>query len=177
MRRSRTPGTPVRRRRNRCTPPGQYRAGAHRRMWADRRHRSCSSWGGCNLPGRRRRRRYPSFRCTRACMACVRRRPRCDFTLWASGLGRDCGGGFSHCILESCSFSDRSWSSRWSYTRSTDRCFPPAKESRGLGLITMEERVKVLNGTLAIQSQPMGGTTIHARVPVNSSSDSARAAG
>jgi PAS domain S-box-containing protein len=52
-----------------------------------------------------------------------------------------------------------------------------AKESRGLGLITMEERVKVLNGTLAIESQPMGGTTIHARVPVNSSSDSARAAG
>jgi signal transduction histidine kinase len=52
-----------------------------------------------------------------------------------------------------------------------------AKSSRGLGLISMEERLKVLNGTLAIDSQPKGGTTIHARVPFNSSSDSARAAG
>jgi PAS domain S-box-containing protein len=52
-----------------------------------------------------------------------------------------------------------------------------AKESRGLGLITMEERVKLLNGTFAIDSQPKGGTTIHARVPVKSSSNSARAAG
>jgi signal transduction histidine kinase len=52
-----------------------------------------------------------------------------------------------------------------------------AKESRGLGLISMEERLKLVNGTLSIDSQPKRGTTIHARVPVNSSSDSARAAG
>jgi PAS domain S-box-containing protein len=52
-----------------------------------------------------------------------------------------------------------------------------AKESRGLGLISMEERLKVLNGALSIDSQPKRGTTIHARVPFNSSSDSARAAG
>ena len=51
-----------------------------------------------------------------------------------------------------------------------------AKESRGLGLISMEERLKLLNGTLSIDSQPKRGTTIHARVPFDSSSDSARAA-
>jgi PAS domain S-box-containing protein len=51
-----------------------------------------------------------------------------------------------------------------------------AKESRGLGLISMEERLKLVNGTLSIDSQPKRGTTIHARVPFDSSSDSARAA-
>jgi PAS domain S-box-containing protein len=52
-----------------------------------------------------------------------------------------------------------------------------AKESRGLGLISMEERLKLVNGTLSIDSQPKRGTTIHARVPLNSGSDSMRAAG
>jgi signal transduction histidine kinase len=52
-----------------------------------------------------------------------------------------------------------------------------AKESRGLGLISMEERLKLLNGTLSINSQPKGGTTIRARVPLSSASDSMRAAG
>jgi PAS domain S-box-containing protein len=52
-----------------------------------------------------------------------------------------------------------------------------AKESRGLGLISMEERLKLVKGTLSINSQPKGGTTIHARVPFNSSSDSAWATG
>jgi two-component system sensor histidine kinase UhpB len=52
-----------------------------------------------------------------------------------------------------------------------------AKESRGLGLISMQERLKLLKGTLSINSQPKGGTTIHARVPFNSSSDSAWATG
>ena len=52
-----------------------------------------------------------------------------------------------------------------------------AKESRGLGLISMEERLKILNGTFSIESQPKRGTTIHARVPVRSASDSMRAAG
>ena len=51
-----------------------------------------------------------------------------------------------------------------------------AKESRGIGLISMEERLKLVNGTLSIDSQPKRGTTIHARVPFDSSSDSARAA-
>jgi PAS domain S-box-containing protein len=40
-----------------------------------------------------------------------------------------------------------------------------AKASRGLGLISMEERLKMLNGTFSIESQPQHGTTIHARVP------------
>jgi PAS domain S-box-containing protein len=52
-----------------------------------------------------------------------------------------------------------------------------AKESRGLGLISMEERLKLLNGTFSIESQPKRGTTIHARVPLSSSSGSMRAAG
>ncbi len=51
------------------------------------------------------------------------------------------------------------------------------RESQGLGLISMEERLKLLNGTLSIQSQPNCGTTIHARVPLSSSTDSMRAAG
>jgi signal transduction histidine kinase len=52
-----------------------------------------------------------------------------------------------------------------------------AKESRGLGLISMEERLRLLNGTFSIESQAKRGTTIHARVPLNSGSDSMRAAG
>jgi PAS domain S-box-containing protein len=52
-----------------------------------------------------------------------------------------------------------------------------AKESRGLGLISMEERLKLVKGTLSINSQPKRGTTIDARAPLNSGSDSMRAAG
>jgi PAS domain S-box-containing protein len=51
------------------------------------------------------------------------------------------------------------------------------KKSRGLGLISMEERLKLLDGTFSIASQPKRGTTIHARVPLSSGSDSQRAAG
>jgi PAS domain S-box-containing protein len=50
-----------------------------------------------------------------------------------------------------------------------------AKASRGLGLISMEERLKLLNGTLSIESQLQRGTTIHARVPFSSGTDSLRA--
>ncbi len=52
-----------------------------------------------------------------------------------------------------------------------------AKTSRGIGLISMEERLKLVDGTLSIESQPKSGTTIHARVPLRSGSDSMRAAG
>jgi PAS domain S-box-containing protein len=52
-----------------------------------------------------------------------------------------------------------------------------AKESRGLGLTSMEERLKLLNVTLSIESQPKRGTTVHARVPLGSRSDSMREAG
>jgi PAS domain S-box-containing protein len=51
-----------------------------------------------------------------------------------------------------------------------------AKQSRGLGLISMEERLKLVNGTLSIESQFQRGTTIHARAPL-SGSNSVRAAG
>ena len=37
---------------------------------------------------------------------------------------------------------------------------------KGLGLISMRERVRLVNGTIAIDSQPMGGTTVHVRVPL-----------
>jgi signal transduction histidine kinase len=47
-----------------------------------------------------------------------------------------------------------------------------AKASRGLGLISMEERLKMLKGTFSIESQPQRGTTIHARVPFSSGKDS-----
>ncbi len=42
-----------------------------------------------------------------------------------------------------------------------------AKGSRGLGLISMEERVKLLNGRFSIESGPKRGTTIHAHVPLS----------
>ena len=52
-----------------------------------------------------------------------------------------------------------------------------AMNGRGLGLISMEERLKLLNGTFSIESQPRRGTTIHARVPIASGRDSMREAG
>ena len=39
-----------------------------------------------------------------------------------------------------------------------------ARKGRGLGLISMEERLKLVNGTFSVESQPQGGTTIHASV-------------
>ena len=41
-----------------------------------------------------------------------------------------------------------------------------ARQGRGLGLTSMQERVRLLSGTISIESKPMGGTTIHGRVPV-----------
>jgi PAS domain S-box-containing protein len=38
----------------------------------------------------------------------------------------------------------------------------------GLGLISMRERVRLVSGTIVIESKPMGGTTIHVRVPFGS---------
>jgi signal transduction histidine kinase len=46
------------------------------------------------------------------------------------------------------------------------------KEGRGLGLLSMQERLKSVGGELCIESQPQRGTTIHARVPLSSGSDS-----
>jgi PAS domain S-box-containing protein len=52
-----------------------------------------------------------------------------------------------------------------------------AMTSRGLGLVSMEERLKLVKGTLSIDSQAKRGTTIHACVPFNSGTDSMLAAG
>jgi len=51
-----------------------------------------------------------------------------------------------------------------------------ARTGRGLGLNRMQERLKLVKGSLSIDSQPKRGTTIHARVPFTSSSDFAMAA-
>ncbi len=46
--------------------------------------------------------------------------------------------------------------------------FYPAEALKGpgLGLTSMEERMKLVDGNLSIESQPQRGTTIHARVPL-----------
>jgi PAS domain S-box-containing protein len=51
-----------------------------------------------------------------------------------------------------------------------------AINQRGLGLISMQERLRLVGGELSINSQPKRGTTIHARVPLRPT-DSMRAAG
>jgi PAS domain S-box-containing protein len=50
-----------------------------------------------------------------------------------------------------------------------------AKRGRGLGLVSMEERLRLHNGMLSIESQPKQGTTIHARVPLSSGGGFVRA--
>ena len=50
-----------------------------------------------------------------------------------------------------------------------------AMKGKGLGLTSMQERVRLVNGTIAIESKPMGGTTIEVFVPIESQHDSQRA--
>jgi two-component system sensor histidine kinase UhpB len=52
-----------------------------------------------------------------------------------------------------------------------------AMQGQGLGLTSMQERVRLLNGTTLIESRPLGGTTIHAQVPIRSGEASQRATG
>ena len=52
-----------------------------------------------------------------------------------------------------------------------------ALQSRGLGLISMRERVRLVNGTISIESKPMVGTTIHVRIPLEPERRVQRAAG
>lgn len=40
-----------------------------------------------------------------------------------------------------------------------------ARQGTGLGLVSMRERIRLVNGTIDIQSKLLGGTTIRARVP------------
>jgi signal transduction histidine kinase len=46
-----------------------------------------------------------------------------------------------------------------------------AMQRKGLGLTSMRERVRLVNGTIAIDSKPMSGTRIHVRVPLESEHD------
>jgi len=50
-----------------------------------------------------------------------------------------------------------------------------AIKGRGLGLTSMKERLKLVDGQLSIDSKPQHGTTIQARVPLSSKMKSARA--
>ena len=52
-----------------------------------------------------------------------------------------------------------------------------AMKGHGLGLTSMRERLKLVDGEFSIESQPLRGTTIHACVPLNSERASARALG
>ena len=56
------------------------------------------------------------------------------------------------------------------------RGFDPkvAMTGRGLGLTGMDERMELLGGELSIETRPSGGTTIRARVPLNSRANVAR---
>ena len=51
-----------------------------------------------------------------------------------------------------------------------------ASQGKGLGLTSMRERARQVNGTISVQSKPMGGTTVHVRVPLESKQDSERKA-
>lgn len=51
------------------------------------------------------------------------------------------------------------------------------RQGRGLGFTSMQERVRLVNGTIEIQSKPMGGTTIHVCVPLESEHRSQRLTG
>jgi signal transduction histidine kinase len=62
--------------------------------------------------------------------------------------------------------------------RDSGQGFNPAEATKGsgLGLVSMQERIKLVKGELTIDSQPTRGTTIQARVPVNSASGSEQTA-
>jgi PAS domain S-box-containing protein len=48
-------------------------------------------------------------------------------------------------------------------------------ENRGIGLITMQERVSIVDGDLRIESQSGSGTTVHARVPITETDSASQA--
>jgi signal transduction histidine kinase len=52
-----------------------------------------------------------------------------------------------------------------------------ASQGKGLGLTSMRERVRLVNGTISIESKPRSGTTIHVRVPLESKHATKREAG
>jgi len=52
-----------------------------------------------------------------------------------------------------------------------------ARSGRGLGLVRIEQRIKLVNGTSSINSQFKEGTTIQVSVPLSSGHNSMREAG
>jgi signal transduction histidine kinase len=52
-----------------------------------------------------------------------------------------------------------------------------ALHGHGLGLTSMRERARLVNGTVSIESKPMGGTTIHVRIPLGLQNGAQRATG
>lgn len=52
-----------------------------------------------------------------------------------------------------------------------------ALQGKGLGLTSMQERVRLLNGSIALHSKPMGGTRIHVRIPLSAEASSVQAVG
>jgi PAS domain S-box-containing protein len=50
------------------------------------------------------------------------------------------------------------------------------RQGKGLGLISMRERVRLVNGRITIESKPKSGTTIHVRVPLDREPTSQRKA-
>jgi len=46
-----------------------------------------------------------------------------------------------------------------------------ALEGKGLGLTSMRERVRLMNGTIVIDSKPLAGTTVHVCVPFEAERD------
>jgi PAS domain S-box-containing protein len=50
-----------------------------------------------------------------------------------------------------------------------------AMQGRGLGLVSMRERVRLMNGTIAVESKLNGGTTIDVRIPLSPAQISERA--
>ena len=52
-----------------------------------------------------------------------------------------------------------------------------AMQGKGLGLTSMQERVRLMNGKIYIRSTPMAGTTIHVQLPFRSEQVPQRAAG
>jgi signal transduction histidine kinase len=42
------------------------------------------------------------------------------------------------------------------------------KGKRGLGLVSMEERLRIVGGTLSVRSQQGSGTHVEAKVPIGS---------
>jgi signal transduction histidine kinase len=52
-----------------------------------------------------------------------------------------------------------------------------ARGGRGLGLVRIEQRIKLVDGKSSIDSQPRKGTTVQVSVPIHPGRDSMRAAG